>query len=194
MTWTIPKPSAPSSWISDAKKQLEIAATDKSHDTHICQLVELAIENVQADANRAICTQTVVYKLDRFPCGTRIDIPFGQMATVTSIQYIDTDGNTQTWPSSNYEVDTARKGGCVWLAYNVSWPAIRNIQNAVTVTYTAGNDAPQVPRVAWQAVMLQVAHAFENREPVLIGTISKEIELGYRSLINRFTLGDAVVI
>ena len=195
MTWTITEPpSVPTAWITDAKKQLEIAQDDKSHDSHLCKLLELAIENVQKDANRAVLTQTVTYKLDRFPGGRRIDVPFGSLSSVTTLEYIDTDGNSQTWASSNYEVDTARDAGCVWLAYDISWPSIRSIQNAVTLTYVAGAATPDIPRVAWQAVMLQVSHAFENREPILVGVTSKEIEQGYKACVNRFCLGDAVVI
>jgi len=194
MPYTIALPSDPTAWISDAKKHLEISQTDKSHDSHLCKLIELAVENVQTDSNRAVCTQTVTLNLDRFPGGNRIDIPFGQLATVTSLAYLDTEGNSQTWASSNYEVDTARDAGCVWLAYNISWPSIRSIQNAVTLTYTAGHATSDIPRVAWEAVMLQVAHAFENREPILVGSMSKELELSYMACVNRFALGDAVVI
>jgi uncharacterized phiE125 gp8 family phage protein len=192
-SWTIINPPVvPTTWVSDAKKHLEIAESDKSHDNQLCKLIELAVENVQADSNRAVLTQVVSYRLDKFPSQRYIQVPYGKLASVTTLNYTDTDGVGQTWASSNYEVDTERNR--IWTAYNVTWPAVRWIQNAITVTYVAGEANASIPRSAWHAVMLQVAHAFENREPILIGSISKELEQSYRTCINRFALGDGVVI
>ena len=175
--------------VSDAKKQLEIADSVNDHDAHLDSLIDLAIECVEYDSRRALVTQTLVQKENCFPDGNYICIKKGPLASVTSIAYLDGDGNSQTWASSNYTVDTARKPGAIWLNYNATWPTTRGYVDDVTITYVAGVAVTAVPQVARQAILLLVTHSFENREPIIVGTTSKALELSYDSLISRLQYG-----
>ena len=171
--------------LAEVKQQLSIAASDVSHDGHLIRLVDLATECVEHDARRALFTQTLVQTMDSFPCDSVIEIQRGPLVSVSSITYLDAAGTSQTWASSNYEVDTAR--GAVWLAYSATYPTIRYTQNAVTITYVAGQAT--VEQMAKHAVLLLVTNAFENREPIIIGVTSKNLEQSYNALIGRLHPG-----
>lgn len=176
--------------VAQAKKQLEIADDVADHDAHISDLIDVAIECVENDSRRALVTQTLVQKMHHFPLYCEyIEIKRGPLASVTSISYVDANGDSQTWSSSNYIVDTARKPGAIWLAYSASFPTTRGHVNDVTITYVAGEAVTSVPAAAKQAILLLVTHAFEQREPIIIGSTSKEIELSYHSLISRLHYG-----
>lgn len=176
--------------VADAKKHLEIAESDKSHDTHICSLIEAAAECVENDARVALVTQTLTQQMDAFPDSDYIELRRGSASSITSIQYVDTGGDTQTFSSSKYTLDATRLNGVVFLNYNESWPSTRGDRNAVTITYIAGSESSQVSNIAKQAVLLQVSNMFENREPVLVGSNSKELEQSYKALICRLQTGD----
>ncbi len=132
---------------------------------------------------RCLVEQTWDLKLDCFPLsGRRIDIPLAPLISVGSISYIDENGATQTWASSNYTAFGvgAHMGGGVVEAYEKSYPATRNVPEAVTVTFTAGyeNDdsgSPSVntvPAAIKRALLIMVADLYEQRETFADGATS----------------------
>ena len=62
-----------------------------------------------------------------------------------------------------------------WGSYG--WPVF------FTVTYTVGVARHQEPRDAWQAVLLLVAHWYENRVPAVTGAIAGEVPLTVNALL-----------
>jgi len=83
---------------------------------------------------------------------------------VDQIQYIDTDGATQTLSTSYYTTDIA--GQTVRLAYGQSWPSTRDDYNSVWVDVWSGmydetsspiSQLDNVPEDVKQAIVLQVS-------------------------------------
>ena len=148
--------------VSDIKSHLRI--DDDEEDTLIGDYGASAERAVEAELAIAILAQTLVLRLDRFPAW-RIRLPRPPLTSVTSITYIDTDGNSQTWASSNYTVNTFTTPGEIVLAFGKSWPVTRSIPNAVVVTYVAGYaDVDALPAMIKSAVLLTAGEIFENRE------------------------------
>jgi hypothetical protein len=171
--------------VEQAAKQCEVSAND--HDEHFVELITAAREQFETDTGLALCAQTWVQRYDRPPeryfrqqHNHRLDdllfhLPGGgifryadlhkrPVASLTSITYIDTGGDSQTMSSADYELDIHRVRPVVWLAHNASWPATRAIQNALTFTFVAGyGAATAVPRLIKQAMLLQLCAWFENR-------------------------------
>ena len=173
--------------VAECKKHLEIPESVDDHDAQLMALIAAAVECVEYDTRTRLVQQTVELSMDGFPYGASyFDLP-GPVSSVTSVKYLDSGGAEQTWSSVEYSVDSKRD--IIYLAYNATWPTTQVIPNAVTVTYVAGNTIGNVPQMAKHAVRLLVAHAFENREPILIGTISKEVEQAYGSLVHRLRPG-----
>ncbi len=176
--------------LAEAKRNCDI--DDNHRDADFRRWIKAARQKVEHDCRRALITQTRVMKFNEWPSsGTCFELLDPPLQSVSSITYLDTDGNSQTWSSSNYEVDIARTPGTVWQAYNVMWPTIRAIQNAITVTYVAGYGAgaTNVPAAARDAMMLLIKNRLDVNSPLLIGSISKELELSYSSLIHELYWG-----
>ncbi len=69
-----------------------------------------------------------------------IRLPRVPLVSVTSITYVDNNGDAQTLSPSVYVADIAR--GRISLAYNQYWPTTRLQPNAITVRFVAGMAAP----------------------------------------------------
>ncbi len=67
-----------------------------------------------------------------------IQLPYGPIISVESVQYYDSAGVLQTLAESVYTVDTDSLPGRIYLAYNQFWPATQSIPKAVIINYTAG--------------------------------------------------------
>lgn len=152
-----------------AKANTEEYSADR--DDWFDNAIASARQHVEQHLRRALITQTWVLKMDRFPVWTpqRADsilIPRPPLQSVSSITYIDADGDSQTLSSSLYNVDINSTPGRVTPAYNQSWPTIREQQNAVTVTFVAGygDDASDVPKDIYHAILVTVSEWFKNRE------------------------------
>ncbi len=151
--------------LAEAKQQLRVTGT--GDDEHINRLIQAARELVERDASLSLLTQTVVEKRDEFPTNNDEAMVLHRppLQSVTSIQYIDEAGSTQTMSTGDYEVDTVRTPGAVWLTADATWPSEKSIQNAVTITYKTGYTAVAgVPEKAKQAILLMVEALYDGCE------------------------------
>ena len=151
--------------IADASLGAAAPSTNTTEDPLLSALILAAREHVEAFTRRALVTQTWDLKLDGFPSVIRVPRP--PLQSITSISYIDSNGATQTWAAANYSVDTSSQPGRIEPAYGISYPTLRGVPNAVTIRFVAGyGAAAAVPQSVKQAILLFVAHLYENREPV----------------------------
>lgn len=125
--------------LETAAVKLFLRVDHSDEDTLIEQLMLAATEFCENFQKRTYITRTRYEYLDKFSLIIRPT--YSPLVAVTSIQYYDTGGVLQTLDSAYYRVDTANEPGRITEAYNYSWPSIRNITNAVTVTYTSGYGA-----------------------------------------------------
>lgn len=148
--------------VEDAKAHPAVRVAGNHDDGVIQALIVAARHQVETDSRRSLLSQTWVEKFDQWPPNP-IELSRLPLVSVTSITYLDTNGDSQTWSSSEYEVDAPR--GVVWLGYLVSPPDIRATQNAVTITYVAGygSDPIDVPQAAKDAIYLKVGSLYESR-------------------------------
>ena len=167
---------------TEVKSHLRESSSDEN--SLIDDLISAAREFVEADTELSLMPQTWILYLDRFP-SDHIELRRPPITAVSSVAYVDEDGNSQTWASSNYTTDLVGFPGRVSRAYSTSWPLIRHQHNSVSVTFTAGYaSASLVPALAKHAMLLLIGHWYENREA--IGQIlSKEIELSYTAITRR---------
>jgi len=167
--------------LAEAKTHLRIIHDEE--DNYIMGLISAARKWCEYYQNRAYITQTITAKCDAFPL--TFVLPMPPLVSVTSIQYIDTAGSTQTLSSSYYDVDTYAEPGRVTEAYSYSWPATRIIDNAVTITYVAGyGDPADVPEHIKHAIKLMVSHFYEMREPVVENTTITNVPMSVKSLLS----------
>ena len=174
--------------IQDLKDQLRI--DENTEDTYLGGLLKAATRYVERVSDRQLINATWRLSLDEFPCW-EIRVPKPPLSSVSSITYVNSTGGNTTVASSDYTADTYSEPGLITPVFNATWPSPRYQNNAVTVTYVAGYGASQgsVPDTYKHAIKMLAGHWYENRESVLIGSISKELDFAVTNLIGAESFG-----
>lgn len=168
--------------------------------TYVRTLRDVAVahlDGAEGVLGRALLTQTWRLHLDQFPEGSwrgwerdlaevAIVLPLPPLQSVTSISYVDADGQTQTLASSQYQVVNRRqRPSFVVEAVNGSgWPGTEDRPQAVTVTFVAGyGAAADVPAPIRQAILLLTAQWYEQRQPIAVGAIVNTLPFAVDALL-----------
>jgi len=106
---------------------------------YVQSLVFSAVAAVESITNRKLLTQTWTAYADEWPYADHFTIPYGQLQSVASVKYLDTDGVENTVDSGDYIVDTESDPGRVVLGYNKSWPTESLYpSNPIRIEFTCG--------------------------------------------------------
>ena len=198
-SWRIVVPPAADPVSLEEASQFLRLAEDSDAPT-VERLIRSASHHVEEITRRCFVSRTIEARFDAWPCQDlrRPDIPpdlilpsASPLASVERVTYVDTDGAVQTLATDVYRVEAHREPGRLRLAFNRDWPNVRADREVITVRYDAGygTDA-DVPDTAKTAILMLVAHWFENREAVDVatgGTVS-EIPFGFESIIGNLTV------
>jgi len=133
------EPAALPVHLDDAKKQLVVEHSDD--DIQIANYIRAATDYVESFTRRQLTAATHALQLGAFWSGA-LQLPYPPLRAVSSIQYKDSNGDTQTLAATEYDVDTAGLFGQVYAAYGKSFPSTRLHPDAITITYQAGFAAP----------------------------------------------------
>lgn len=121
---------------------------------------------VEKELGRSLVTQTWKLYLDKFPDYSTcpIQLPKGPIQSISSITYEDSNGDTQTWSASNYQLDNKQFPARVLPAYSLAYPSARTNANSITITFVSGyGDASDVPEQYVQAMLLLIKHQYDMR-------------------------------
>lgn len=139
-------------------------------------------ENYQ---ERQYLTATWKLYFEAFP--EEIEIRKLPVQSITSIQYVDTNGDTQTLATADYQTDFASEDHPARIkpAYGEVWPSTRSdTYQAVIVTFKAGwTSAANVSATIKHAILLLVSHWNEMREPIS-GSAVNRVPCTVESLLN----------
>ncbi len=179
----IVQPAAEPITLEEAKAHLRVTFSDD--DTMISTMINVARILVERWTGRVLISQTWEYYLNHFPALDFIELPLPPLVSVTSIKYTDQEGTETTIDSGTYTVDNIAYIGSVNLNIGESWPSAALARtNPIKITYVAGYaDAAAVPGHFKQAILYMVSQQYENREPILIGTIQSEMPLALGALL-----------
>ena len=153
-------------------------------DAMLNNLITTARESAERFLRRAIVSQTRTLTLDlpqngwarNLPDGTyelpvtclygelsrTIDLPYGDVRSITSVQAYDIANNVSTYASSNYILDTASSR--LVLNYSASWPSNLREKASIVITYVTGYaSAVDVPRSIKTAILMHAAHMYDSR-------------------------------
>lgn len=177
-------PAAAVVTVEEAKAHLRV--DEAADDSYITALVAKATQAAERYCDRAFIAQDWVLELDAFPtCTKLIKVPLPPLVSVTSLDYVDADGADQVLAPADYQV-SKRSPAVIAPAPGKSWPATQAGRlDAVTIEFKAGygNAADAVPKPIHHAILLLVAHWYENREPVNIGNIVNALPFTVDSLL-----------
>lgn len=189
MTWVLKTaPAIEPVTTAEFKTHSRIDVSDE--DTLIDGYIASARATFEDRTGRSLITQTWNLYLDQWPADGVIELPRGApLQSVTHVKYWDTDDNESTVSSGDYRIDTNKEPGRIVLKSGSSWPAdtLRN-SNAIEVEYIAGygDAADDVPQRIKDCIKFLVALWYENREPIVVGTIATDIPHTFKMLLRPF--------
>lgn len=170
------------------KKHVAIDAAETYYDDMLTDMEAAAVEYIESRSRLILRNSSYEVYCDRFPEGRDpLYIPLWPIRTgAIDISYTDASGVSRTYTTAQKVILTSPAS--LYPAVGDEWPETQedNVQ-AVSFSVNTGyvNNAA-IPSMVKHAVKLLVAHWFRNRETVIVGSISKEIELALASLMVQF--------
>lgn len=175
---------------TNQKDWMRVDSSDE--DALIGNLAAASRAFVEMSTSRQMITATWQYTITDFPTGDLV-LPISPLQSVSSITYVDNAGDTQTWSSSLYTVDTDSDVGRVRPIYNEDYPSSRGYTDDVIITFISGygDASSDVPDTALTAIKLLASNWFENREsnaPIALN----EVPMALQTLIWSLKDGSSV--
>ena len=96
---------------------------------------------VETITRRQLLTATWDYYLNSFPSGSSVDLPFGNLQSVTHVKYTDSDGTQTTMVvDTEYIVETNGQNlGRIVLPYGETWPSFTAYtSNPIVIRFVCG--------------------------------------------------------
>ena len=148
--------------LDEAKKHVRLDLD--LDDVEITQMLDAAVEYAQKFQGRQYLTATIDEYFDCFPRNV-LELELAPVQSITSITYLDTAGDSQTWASASYQSDLKKSTVRIKPVPGETWPLTENGRmNAVTVRYVAGyGNMAQVPRDIKNGFLMLLADLYENR-------------------------------
>lgn len=154
--------------VSLAELKLHLRIDHSDEDELLKSILLTARETVENFTARALLTQTWDYCLNYWPDGDFIELPYGNLQSVTSVKYKDSDGTETTLTeTTDYLVETNKEQkGRIVLPYGESWPSDTLYpSNPITIRFVCGwTKATDVPSSIKSALLLLAADSYNMRE------------------------------
>ncbi len=159
--------------VSVATAKVHCRITHAKEDAAVARWIQAAREHVENITRRQLVSAQYRLTLDDFPQATRqntyreIVLPFGELQTIDSVQYLDTDRAWQTlavdddyiFDADGDYVRVVPAGGTVWPATDIQ--PIGKVR--VTFTCGYGDAATDVPEVIRSAVLKFIEYTNASR-------------------------------
>ncbi len=161
--------------LAEAKAHLRVDIA--ADDTLIHSLIMASRLHIEAALDLALVTQSWRHRRDAWPKARALILPLHPIQSLTSVRIYARDGSHQTLDNDDFILDgSANPPRLVWQGTGTP-PTAGRSANGIEIDFIAGfgdlaNDVPQPIR---QALLLLVAHWYENREPVEIGATATPI-------------------
>ncbi len=173
-------------------KHLNMPSFDEDVDESSMAYIETLIAAVRADAedytNRKFITQTWKYYLDDWPDENYIEVPYNPLQSISSVTVLSSEAISSSFSSTSYLVDTKSLRGRIILDYGESWPITTLYpMNPIQIQFICGyGDLPEdVPERIRQAILIQIADLYQNRQTILQGQNIQRLDT-YERLLNPF--------
>lgn len=172
--------------LGEAKAHLRVDHTYE--DTLIQSLVTAARLHVETLTGRALIDQSWRVTLDRWPDNRIVALPIGPVGAVTAIRVYDADDIVATIDPSAYLLDATGVPARIALRQGVGWPLPGRAIAGIEIDFAAGYGpaATDVPEPLRRALMMLVAHWYEQREPVTLGGAALPVPLGAEAILSPY--------
>lgn len=170
-------PTAEPVSLDRAKAHLRVDHADD--DAVISIIIQAARAHVEKACGVRFSSRTgVTLKCDAFSDFDRL--PEVPVTSVSSVSYVDPNGDTQTLSTNVYELRADGIEAAIVLKSGQSWPATQD-GSRITVTATLGYSSP--PEDMAFAMLLLISHFYDNRSAVAIGEAAAELPFSVNALM-----------
>lgn len=156
----------------ETKLHLRIGNDVSDEDSLVDAIIKASREHVEDITRRCLLTQTWDFSIQDWPEANYIKLPGGNLQSVTSVKWKDTDGTETTLTvTTDYLVEAnGEQCGRIVLPYGESWPSGSLYpSNPITIRFIAGwTTAALVPYKIKSAIKLICADLYSNRESQIV--------------------------
>ncbi len=159
--------------VADAKVHLRLDGS--AEDALIASLILTSRLHLESALSIALITQSWTLSLDAWPEAS-VMFPIRPVLAITSARVLSATNVATTIAASDYLLDgSGLKPRLV--RTGSAWPLPGKAANGVEIAFTAGFGpaATDVPSPIRQALLMLVAHWYEHRDPIEIGSSSSNI-------------------
>jgi uncharacterized phiE125 gp8 family phage protein len=139
--------------LAEAKNWLRVEHS--AEDALIKELIGSARQDGENATRRTWMAATLQLRLDHWPR----ELPRPPVQSVSSVEYVDPDGQTQTFTA--YQVDTDVEPARIWP--DNDWPKIADRPDAVRIKYDAGWSQAEVPQPLKVYTLMRTAELYDHR-------------------------------
>jgi uncharacterized phiE125 gp8 family phage protein len=158
--------------LAEAKLWCRVDDDDTSQDATLMLLIIAMREYAEHLTGRVFAERTLELRLDSFPSDGVIVLPYPPVQSVSSVNYVASDGTLTAADSSpsSWQVDLYSVPPRVSALSTGTWPATQETYGAVRIQYVAGysthNLIPKTLRLWMQA---RISTLYEQREQLVVG-------------------------
>ena len=185
MNWTrITRTIAPATRVltlTEVKTHLNVTHDDE--DIYLTSLIDTATAMVDGPAGIGLAMVHQSYRASADALDKTFSIPLTPVSAITSITYLDSEGESVTVEPSTYRLDGDSKPARVFLD-----EAITDAKaGTVKVTFVAGfgDEAADVPQDLRHALLMVLTGLYEGRDGMAPASLS-ELPYGVRSIFARY--------
>lgn len=173
--------------LEEAKAYLKVDGSDE--DILISSLIITSRLHLEAALGLALITQTFRLVLDRWPRTGAIRVPVRPVQAIEEIRLRDGNGGVVVVDPADYDVDVSSAPARIaWMSGAPPQPAKRMNGLEVDLVAGYGPNAGDVPAPIRQGLKMLVAHWYENRDPVEIGSPKTAIPAAVSCLVKPYRL------
>ena len=159
-------PAAEPVSLDEAKAWLRIDGNEE--DNLVSSLIEAARQMVERQTGLLLISQSWRLGMDKWPSGWPLALPLRPLLAVSAIRVYDHDDQPELIDPASYVLDGASDPARLIWRDDHPRPSPGRSCNGIEIDVEAGfgPDPANVPRPLRQAILLLVAHWFENRQPL----------------------------
>jgi uncharacterized phiE125 gp8 family phage protein len=172
--------------VDEAKAHLRVVGA--AEDTLIASLILTSRLHVETALGLALITQGWRLTLDKWPEGRDVELPLRPLQGVEEVRVVGVDGDATIVAASKYLVDVA--SSAPRLIRRTALPVPDQAAAGIEIDFVGGfGDAvDDVPAPIRQALLLLVAHWYEHRDPIEIGSADIAIPAAVSQLLQPYRM------
>ncbi len=168
--------------IAEAKSHLRLDGS--ADDILVASLILTSRLHIEAALGLALVTQGWKLVLDRWPKSDCLALPLRPVQSITSVAVLTADGSPDVLAPSSFVLDG---GGAPprLVRTGAAWPTVGRAAAGIEIDFVAGFGAAaaDVPAPIRQALLLLIAHWYEHRDPIEIGSAESAVPRAVSELL-----------